>query len=306
VAVIFGGRSAEHEVSCASAATIMARLDPRRYDVLPVFVAEDGTWAPDCDRPRDGALESILATVAELRTVDVVFPALHGRFGEDGTLQCVLDGFRVPYVGSGAAASAMGMDKEFTKRLLAAEGLSVADGVLLHGRPGQLPATVRDRLGLPVYVKPARAGSTIGVSRVDEWAALPGAVARARTEGDRVLVEEAVPGREVSLAVLEHRDGRLAVGPPADERLDHALLASLGDQAVRAFRALGCTGLLRVDFLVGADGHAVVNGVNTLPDLSIESSYARSWYAAGLDYSAVLDILIGTALARAGSAVRLP
>jgi len=331
IAVVFGGRSGEHDVSCDSAAGILANLDPARYDVLPVRITRDGAWSVGDDEPAD-RLTSLADAVAALRGVDVVFPALHGPYGEDGTLQMLLEAIGLPYVGNGVLASAAGMDKEHTKRLAVAAGLRVADGVVLRGREERLAPEQMDRLGLPVFVKPARAGSSLGVSKVDSWDALPGAVRAARASDRKVLVEAAVPGREIDVAVLEYPDGRLVAGPPleirvtgdrtffdyeakyTDEghvfdipaRLDAHTTKALQRCAVRAFRALGCTGLLRADFFLSPAGEPVLNEVNTFPGFTPLSQYPQIWDAAGLPYPALLDVLVETALAtrRPGQARR--
>ena len=341
LAVLFGGRSGEHDVSCRSAASILTNLDRRRYDVLPVRIGRDGVWTslpavPDLpsveavlDWQHNGfptgdttPAGSILATMRRVLDCDVAFPALHGPFGEDGTMQSLLEGFGVPYVGNGVAASALSMDKEYTKKIAVGVGLTVADGVVLRRGQRDVPAADRVRLGLPVFVKPAREGSSIGVSKVDSWADLPAAVDRARNSDDKVLVEAAVPGREVDIGVLERPDGELAVSPPMEilpsadhtffdyeakyadastvfaipAALDPAVTEALGRDALRLFRALGCAGLLRVDFFVAADGSRTVNEVNTFPGFTSASQYPRMWRAAGLDYPDLLDVLIDTAL----------
>jgi D-alanine-D-alanine ligase len=340
VAVLFGGRSGEHDVSCASAAGILAALDRRRYDVLPVRIGRDGVWTSAQALPdlatADEVLRwqrtgfpavgdttpagSILATMRLLTGFDVVFPALHGPFGEDGTVQAMLEGFGIPYVGNGVAASALCMDKVYTKKLAVAAGLTVADGVVLRRGQGDLSVAERDRLGLPVFVKPAREGSSIGVSKVEEWAELPGALERARKSDDKVLVEAAVPGREIDIGVLERPGGELAVSPPMEilpsgahtffdydakyadtatvfdvpAALDQATTDALGRDALRLFRELGCAGLLRVDFFLRQDGGRIVNEVNTFPGFTSVSQYPRMWQAAGLAYGELLDTLIDT------------
>jgi D-alanine-D-alanine ligase len=340
LAVVFGGRSGEHDVSCGSAASILAGLDRRRYDVLPVRIGRDGVWTsapemPDLstaedalrwlrdDFPEPGDVTragSVLATMRRLTGCEVVFPALHGPFGEDGTIQAMLEGFGVRYVGNGVAASALSMDKEYTKKMAVAAGLAVADGVVLRGGES-LPAADRERLGLPVFVKPAREGSSIGVSKVDDWAELPGALERARKSDDKVLVEAAVPGREIDIGVLERPNGDLEVSPPMEilpsgehtffdyeakyddaatvfdvpAGLSPATTAAIGRDALRLFRELGCAGLLRVDFFLGDDGSRIVNEVNTFPGFTSVSQYPRMWQAAGLQYGDLLDILIETA-----------
>jgi D-alanine-D-alanine ligase len=255
--------------------------------------------------------------------VDVVFPVLHGPFGEDGTIQGLLEMAGVPYVGSGVLGSAVAMDKEFTKKLLAAEGLPVGPYAVVRAG-ASLSEADQERLGLPVFVKPARGGSSIGISRVDDWAALPAAIAAARAADDKVLVEAAVPGREIELAVLEGLDGAppdvsvpaeillsdgrewydfeakylddvSALDIPAD--LPAGVTARLQELAARAFTALDCAGLARVDFFVGPGDRITVNEVNTMPGFTPISVFPRAWAASGLDYPALLDRLLRTALA---------
>ncbi|GAB2930681.1 D-alanine--D-alanine ligase family protein [Micromonospora polyrhachis] len=317
IAVVHGGRSGEHEVSRKSATSILSHLDKERYDALPVLITESGGWQFDTDEPVD-----VLNAVDRLRDFDVIFPALHGPYGEDGTLQAVLEMTGVPYVGNGVLASAVGMDKEFTKKLLAAEDLPVSDAVVLRPEV-DLPAEADvQRLGLPVFVKPARAGSSLGVSRVDRWEDLPAAIALARESDPKVLIEEAVIGREIDLAVLEHPDGRLTVGPPLEIRvasgrpffdynakygengaifdipaaLDPTIDAQLADLALRVFQALGCAGLARIDFFLRDGKTPVVNEINTFPGFTSLSQYPQIWQTAGLGYPQLLDILIETAI----------
>jgi D-alanine-D-alanine ligase len=353
VAVLFGGRSSEHDVSCRSAVSVLRHLDRERYEVLPIRITIDGVWVvgrddPGAtgldvvsllemtwdggDLPPAGMIGSVADAVDALRGVDVVFPCLHGPYGEDGTVQALMELAGVPYVGSGVLASAAGMDKEFTKRLLVGDGIAVPRGVVLRGRQDTLSAADRDRLGLPVFVKPARAGSSIGVSKVTRWDLLPQAVAQARRADLKVLVEAAVPGREVEVAVLEYPDGRLEAGPPLEitvpagheffdfdakyrdpatcfttpAPLDRPTTAEVRDLAVRVFRTLDCAGLLRVDFFLRADNDRLVptvNEVNTMPGLAAASQFPQIWRAAGTDYPQLLDVLITTALARGAAAV---
>jgi len=344
IAVLFGGRSTEHDVSCRSAAGVLQHLDRTKYEVVPVRITADGVWVVGTDR-RDGVIDvaallamtpqpdaalrpvdSIFTAVAALRDVEVVLPVLHGPYGEDGTVQGLLELAGIPYVGCGVLASATSMDKEFTKKILAAEGIAVADGVVLHSEQETVSAAERERLGLPVFVKPARGGSSIGVSRVDDWAELEAALAVARASDSKVLVEAAVPGREVDIAVLQHPDGTVATGPaleikigsgerffdydakysdggttfviPAD--LPPVTAGLLADIAVRTFRALGCAGLLRVDFFLPESAEGLtptVNEVNTMPGLTAMSQFPQIWQVAGLEYPELLDTLISTALA---------
>lgn len=327
VAVVYGGRSGEHDVSCRSAAGIMAQLDPDRYRVTPVRIDADGVWRVGAATrvpggPPSTPLRSIDEALSVLRHVDVVFPALHGRYGEDGTIQSMLQLHGIPYVGNPVLASAAGIDKDVAKKLLRLAGLRVADGVLL--RPGIDPAAQVRGLRLPAYVKPCRGGSSLGVSRIESWAELAAAVAAAAKEDHRILVESAVPGREIDVGVLEFPDGRVVAAPPLEivvpaghgffdfvakydgagtvfripAELPGPITARLQELAVEAFRALGCAGLLRVDFFLPDDGEPVLNEVNTFPGFTAASQFPRMFAAAGLDYPALLDVLIGTALRR--------
>ena len=340
VALIFGGHSGEHEVSCKSAASIMTHLDRDRYDVLPIKIGLDRRWRVVSDplAPTDeaeGAELSVRASMAEglrlLDGVDVVFPALHGPFGEDGTIQGMLELAGIPYVGNGVLASASAMDKDCTKTLLAAAGLRVADAVVLQPGESEVDAAARERLGLPVFVKPARAGSSLGVSKVDRWEELPAAIAEARKTDQKVLVEAAAHGREVDIGVLELSDGTLKASPSLEIRLpeggpaffdfhakyqaastifdipaqlDAATTARLEAAALRAFQVLGCSGLLRVDCFVDADGEPTLNEVNTFPGFTAASQYPQMWQQAGLSYPELLHTLIQTALFRADNAPR--
>ena len=301
--MIFGGRSGEHAVSCASAQGILTHLDRRRFTAVPVRISRSGGWTVGAVDPiehadegavteavldavvpvRDdaggvaGVTGSLLTGLQALRTVDVIFPAVHGPFGEDGTLQSFLAATGVPLVGSGALASALGMDKIRAKKVLGAAGLTVADGVVVRSATVPDPRRIVAQLGLPLFVKPCRSGSSLGVTRVEDPAALAPAIAVAREEDPAaVLIEAAVPGREIDIGVLEQPDGTLVASPPleirvtehgvfdyhakyADTRtgfevpapIDPDTAARMAEQAVTAFTALGCRGLLRVDFFLG-------------------------------------------------------
>ncbi len=359
VAVVFGGRSAEHAISCVSAGSVMAALDPERYDVVPVGIATDGRWVLADPGQRlaitDGQLPEVTGGTAvslvgdpagrgfavlepgqavgrALTEVDVVFPVLHGPFGEDGTVQGLLEMAGVPYVGSGVFASAASMDKEFTKKLLASAGLPQGEHVVLRDRSGAvradaglLSAADRERLGLPVFVKPARAGSSIGITKVDDWAELPAAVAEAAAVDGKVVVEAAVPGREIECGVLAGPDGPRASLPaeirlrPGTEWYDFAAkylddavdfdvparltpeqTAAVQQASCQAFRALDCRGLARVDFFLGTDADGrdrlVVNEVNTMPGFTPISMLPKCWLASGLSYPELIDELIALAL----------
>jgi D-alanine-D-alanine ligase len=358
VAVVFGGRSSEHAISCVSAGSVLSHLDRERFEVVPVGITTTGAWVLGTDDPRELALSGrVLPSVDDSRTalalpgdptrgglvvldpdragevfsgVDVVFPVLHGPFGEDGTLQGLLEMAGVPYVGAGVLASAAAMDKEFAKKLLAADGLPVGDLVVLRPGTPTLTPEQRDRLGLPVFVKPARAGSSVGITRVTDWAALEDAIALAREHDPKVLVEAAVVGREVEVAVLEFPDGTVRASVPAEIRivgtgadgsapefydfeakylddvcefdipakLDDAESERVREMAVAAFRALDGQGLARVDFFVGPSGELTVNEVNTMPGFTPISMFPRAWAVTGIDYPTLLTTLVETAIAR--------
>ncbi|MBH0775447.1 D-alanine--D-alanine ligase family protein [Nocardia bovistercoris] len=348
VAVVFGGRSNEHAVSCVSAGSVLRNLDPEKYEAVPIGITAEGGWvlgtaevaalglrgkelpAVDAtgtaltltaDPSRAGALVALDDPGAALGSVDVVFPVLHGPFGEDGTLQGMLELAGVPYVGPGVLASAAGMDKEFTKKLFAAEGLPVGTQVVLRPGDHTLTAAQRERLGLPVFVKPARAGSSIGITKVTDWAALDAAVAVARAHDPKVIVEAGIVGREVECGVLEFPDGRVEASVVAEIRvpggfydydtkyvddvcefdvpadLDDETSEQIRDLAVRAFHALDCQGLARVDFFVTENG-PVLNEINTMPGFTAISMYPRMWDAVGVDYAKLISTLIETAVAR--------
>jgi D-alanine-D-alanine ligase len=351
VAVVFGGRSTEHAISCVSAGSILGALDRDQFDVVPVGITPEGRWVLAADDPaaleiRDRALPQVkdgtavvLAgdptasglvvvepgdAVRTLADVDLVFPVLHGAYGEDGTIQGLLEMAGLPYVGAGVFASAAAMDKEFTKKLLAAEGLPVGEYTVLR-RGEALPEAEKERLGLPVFVKPARAGSSFGISRVTDWADLDTAVAAAREIDPKVLVEAAVVGREVECGVLEGENwGPPEASLPAEIRvvrghdwydfeakyLDDAcefdlpadltadLTARLREMACAAFTALDGAGLARVDFFVRPDGELVINEVNTMPGFTPISMFPRMWAATGMAYPDLLTRLIRVAVAR--------
>ncbi len=356
VAVIFGGRSNEHSVSCVSAGSVLRNLDPERYEVVPIGITTEGSWVLGSTDPaslsiRGRSLPSVdaggsaLALTADptrsgdlvalddgeagkiLASVDVVFPVLHGAYGEDGTIQGLLELAGIPYVGPGVLASAAGMDKEFTKKLLAAEGLPIGFQVVLRPGTDNLTEEQKSRLDLPVFVKPARGGSSIGITRVADWAALDDAIAHAREHDPKVIVESGISGREVECGVLEFPDGevrasvvaeiRMPAASGSDEafydfdskylddvcefdvpaKLDESVSEDIRALAVRAFAALDCQGLARVDFFVTEDG-PVINEINTMPGFTSISMYPRMWGAIGVDYGTLVSTLVDTALAR--------
>lgn len=340
VAVVYGGRSSEHAISCVSAGSILRHLDPARFEVIPIGIARDGSWLradadPDELAIADGRLpevtgvaETPLALAAEiLASVDVVFPILHGPYGEDGTIQGLLELAGLPYVGAGVLASAAGMDKEFAKKLMAADGLPIGDYLVL--RPGRSRPAAEDlnRLGFPLFVKPARGGSSIGVSRVTEPGGLTAAIALARSHDPKVIIEAGIDGRELECGVLEFPDGTIKASTIGEIRVagvagrddgfydfetkylddaaeldvpaavDEVTEKLLQDLAIRTFNALDCQGLARVDFFLGEDG-PVVNEINTMPGFTTISMYPRMWQASGVDYQTLVGTMVETALAR--------
>ena len=356
VAVVFGGRSNEHAISCVSAGSILRNLDPQRFEVVAIGITPEGSWVltdadPDAlaitnrqlpevtaesgtelalpaDPRRSGQLVSLSPGASDvLASVDVVFPVLHGPYGEDGTIQGLLELAGVPYVGAGVLASAAGMDKEFTKKLLVAEGLPVGPHAVLRPSRAALRLEECERLGLPVFVKPARGGSSIGVSRVSSWDQLPAAVANARRHDPKVIVEAAINGRELECGVLEMPDGTVeastlgeirVVGVRGREdsfydfatkylddaaeldvpaKVDDDIADAVRQLAIRAFKAIDCQGLARVDFFLTEDG-PIINEINTMPGFTTISMYPRMWAASGVDYPTLLATMVETALAR--------
>ena len=347
IAIIYGGRSSEHSVSCISAGAIMSHLDPEKYELYPIGITQQGTWTvgesdPEKLRSTNGAMPTVTLTKevslaadparrgqfrfadgSEHVTVDVIFPVLHGLYGEDGTIQGLFELSGVPYVGTGVLSSACGMDKEYTKKLLAAEGLPVGKEVILRGEETLTQADCQ-LLGLPVYVKPARGGSSIGISRVTRWEDMDSALREARQYDTKVIVESEIIGDEVECGVLEYPDGTVIASVPAqlvntsvghegfygfdakyvDGDVSAMIPAPLDDAATRliqslareAFQALQCSGLARVDFFVTQAG-PVLNEVNTMPGFTPISMYPQVFAASGVLYAELLDTLIAQALA---------
>ena len=351
VAVVLGGRSTEHAISAVSAGSVLAAIDRDRYEVVVVGITPQGRWVlvPDDPSllavrgrelpqvgdgrpvalpgdPTAGGLVALDDGPALLGAVDVVFPVLHGPYGEDGTVQGLLEMAGVPYVGSGVLASAVAMDKAVAKVLLRDAGLPVADAVVVREGDEPDPGALAG-LGLPVFVKPARGGSSIGISRVRSWDDLGPALRTAWAADPKALVEAALTGREVECGVLDGPDGPEASVPaevqvtegydfydfdakyldaaqpvcPAD--LPMEVTSRVRAAALQAYRALDCAGLARVDFFVGDDGAVTVNEVNTMPGFTPTSMFPLMWAASGVDYPALVDRLLQSAL-RAGTGLR--
>ena len=338
VALIFGGRSGEHDVSIVSARSVDHALDRNKYQVMPMAIDQRGLWA-DADTARRVLDESSdrADKVAHFEgsyrldprlldgTLDVAFPVLHGPYGEDGTIQGLFEMIDLPYVGCDAASSALCMDKIFCKRLLAQEGLPTPAWVELDGT-----SWIEDRdgivehslgLGLPLFVKPARLGSSVGISRVSEEADLAKAIELALGHGERALVEQGLDAREIEVAVLGNRHPRAAVPGEvvpghdfydfndkyvdsacellAPAPLDADTTAAAQGLGINVFRLLGCSGMARVDLFLERDSNLLwVNEVNTIPGFTSISMYPRLWGLSGFDYPALLDELIRLALER--------
>ena len=325
VAVVAGGRSSEHEISLASARSVLDALDPDRYETTTIEIGRDGGWALEgpSNRLLQGSVTETLPVLADSKpaaaigSVDVVLPILHGPFGEDGTVQGLLELAGVPYVGAGVAASALCMDKDLFKAVLRDRGIPVARNATLR-----LGDQIENPFGYPVFVKPARLGSSVGISKAHDEAELEAAVALARLHDEKVLVEEFVAGTEVECGVL----GNLRPAPiasvvgeivPHGEWYDFAakydehgsdiiVPARIPDEtaarvqalAVDSFIATECEGMARVDFFVRDDGEVVVNELNTIPGFTSTSVYARLFEASGIPYPELLDRLIELALQR--------
>jgi D-alanine-D-alanine ligase len=350
VAVVFGGRSPEHAISCVSAGSVLGALDPDEFEVVPIGITRAGRWVLTSADPAQLAIQDqhlpeittgsgkavmlpadptdrglvvldAAGGMSALGDVDVVFPVLHGAFGEDGTIQGLLEMAGIPYVGAGVFASAAAMDKEFAKKLTTAAGIPSGPYAVL--RAGEsLPPAEQERLGLPVFVKPARAGSSYGINKVNDWADLETAVAVAREIDFKVLVEAAIVGREIECGVLEGEYG----GPPEASQLAEVrvvsghefydfeakylddscefdippalpdrIVAQVQDYARRVFTALDCSGLARVDFFVTPELEVYFNEINTMPGFTPSSMFPRMWAETGLPYSKLVARLIRTA-----------
>jgi D-alanine-D-alanine ligase len=330
VLMLMGGRSSEHEISLSSAGGVMAALDPARFAVVPVIIQPDGTWTYHGRTVMLSAGDAGHGLLIDLEdasttTVDVVFPVLHGPFGEDGTIQGLCEMIGVPYVGAGVAASAIGMDKALFKAIARQHGLPVADAVLVTSRSwANDDARIRaatDQLGYPVFVKPARLGSSVGISRVVAPGELDDAVAHALGFDDKVLIEQGISGLEIEVGILG--DSELVVSPPGQIRYgadwyDYATKYEAGraeleipadlpaevtrraqELAEGAYRSVGCEGMGRIDCFVTPEGDVIVSEINTIPGFTPTSAYPSLMAAAGIAYPELLARLVESALARA-------
>lgn len=357
VAVLFGGRSSEHSISCATARGVLESIDRDKYDVIPIGITRSGAFTlatsdvssysldatelPEVDDngtriiwpDGTGSREIKVAADGNVRSlgeIDIVFPIVHGPFGEDGTLQGMLELYGLPYVGCGVLASSLGMDKHFTKAIVERAGIAVAPWrTITHHEWLSKPQAVRailEQMNLPVFVKPSRAGSSVGVSKVSNWDDVAAALTKAFAEDDRVLIENTIVGREVECAVLQGRPGEPTRASVAGEVVIHgegfydfdakylgasgietvcpaelsaAELGELQQLSIRAFEAIGGAGLSRVDFFLTESGF-VFNEINTMPGFTPISMFPQCWQASGLGYSALIDELIDVALSHRG------
>lgn len=358
VLLLFGGRSSEHSVSCVTAAGVMHAIDRERFEVIPVGITREGDWTlldkdpegwalntghlpeiSSVDHPVQLSQESSTtslqsltgSTIADVADVDVVFPLLHGPFGEDGSIQGMLETAGVPYVGSGIAASAMGMDKHFMKVVFEGAGFNVGPFEVITNkqwlRDSEAALERCQHLEYPLFVKPARAGSSVGITKVDVPSDLRAAIEVARAEDPKVIVEQGIVGREIECGVLEGRGssaaraslpGEIAVADNGHTFYDFeakyvdgtaaqlSCPAQLSDEAtqeirelaVKAFDSLDAEGLSRVDFFYTPDGQWIINEINTMPGFTPSSMYPQMWDKTGIEYPELINELIALATER--------
>jgi D-alanine-D-alanine ligase len=347
VGVLFGGRSGEHEVSLVSAASVIKALDPAKYEVVPIGISRKGSWRvgskalgqlPDVLKRGTTVIPSVdpqgpklipLDNGRHRKTLpklDVIFPVLHGTFGEDGTVQGVLELAGIAYVGAGVLGSAAGMDKDVMKRLFRDAGLPVVDWVMVlrwewEQSPERLRRLIESKLGYPLFVKPANLGSSVGISKVHNWRELGPAIDLAASYDRKIIVEKGLDAREVECSVLGNDQAEASV--PGEivsvnefydyeakyvkegselvipAKLSHTQTRRVQELAVRAFRSVDCAGMARVDFLLDQPSRKLfVNEVNTIPGFTPISMYPKMWEASGIPYPALLDRLIELAFER--------
>jgi D-alanine-D-alanine ligase len=345
IAVLFGGRSAEHEISILSATNVMRALEPASYDAVPIFVTQDGRWMLSrfgegaLARPTTGTEVCLLpggqgriiavssdGSTHELPKIDALFPVLHGLHGEDGSVQGLAAVSRVPLVGCGILGSATALDKSIAKRLLNEAGLPTARSVTIQIKDVPAFSELRDVLGLPIFIKPARQGSSVGVSKVMSERDYERALAEGFKHDGKLLAEEFIKAREIECSLLEDADGGIFVSRPGEiipaeshgfysyeakyvdadgaqlkipADLTEGLESRLREMAEQAFHAMGCDGMARVDFFVTADMRILVNEINTIPGFTDISMYAKAMSVSGIGYAEVIDRLVAQGFARA-------
>lgn len=351
VAIICGGRSSEHEISCISATGVFEAIDRSKYEPILIGITKTGNWillnGKDSFTPGEDGLPSVPEKKNELSissagikkengeplVVDLAFPVLHGAYGEDGTIQGLFEMAGLPYVGSGVLASSVAMDKTFAKPIYADFGMKVADGLTVHERDWQANQAMEiakiSSLGFPLFVKPARSGSSRGTTKVKDATGIPAAIVAAHRHDPRAMVEVAIKGREIECAVLEvdgtphasvlgevrvhephefydfeakYLDGATSFDVPAS--IPENVSKEIRDAAITAFVALGCEGLARVDFFLTEKNEVIINELNTMPGFTPRSVFPMLWAATGKDYQEIISELCRSALGRSQNVVR--
>ncbi len=340
VAVLFGGQSAEHEVSIQSARNVLQALDADKYEVIPIAISKAGQWlspgrsaallnstiTPPSVTQDDYLPETILnaihsTNIADRPIVDVVFPILHGPFGEDGTMQGLLKLAHIPFVGASVLGSAVSMDKDVAKRLLRDAGFNIAPFIVIQNWSANQVNSIIKQLNLPLFVKPANLGSSVGITKVHQAQDLDAAIKIALQYDRKVIIESEIKGREIEVAVLGNDRPQASIPGeiipqhdfysyeakyldengallqiPAD--LPGNIVTQLQDQAIKAFQTLCCQGLARVDFFFDQNNQIYINEINTIPGFTNISMYPRLWQASGLSYTQLIDKLIQLAIDR--------
>jgi D-alanine-D-alanine ligase len=346
IAMLYGGRSAEHDVSVLSATNVVRALEPQKYDVVPIFITRDGQWllssfdGGELAKPSSGTEVCLVpggegrmigisanASPRDLPKIDILFPVLHGVHGEDGAVQGLAEVARVPLAGCGILGSATALDKDIAKRLLKEAGLPAARSVTIHQGTAPTFKELQSALGVPIFIKPARQGSSVGVSKVSSEGDYRAALTEGFKHDRKLLAEEFIRGREIECSVLEDTEGGLFVSRPGEivpaeshgfytydakyidaegaalkipAELPSEVEAQIRDMAARAFRAVGCDGMARVDFFVTSEMRIFINELNTIPGFTNISMYPKAMAASGVGYSELIDRLVAHGLARAG------
>jgi len=344
IAVLFGGRSAEHDVSVLSATNVVRALSPAKYDVLPIFVARNGIWFlssienGNLAKPENGTQLCLVPggqgrmlaipaddAVHDLPKIDILFPVLHGQHGEDGSVQGLAEVACVPLVGCGILGSATAVDKDIAKRLLKAAGLPTARSIVIHSSEIPAFADVKHELGLPIFVKPATQGSSVGVGKATTEKEFEVALTEGFKHDGKLLAEEFIDGREIECSVLEGIEGELFVSRPGEivpaashgfysydakyidadgailkvpANLSPEIEKGIREMAGKAFKALGCDAMARVDFFLKPDGRFLINELNTIPGFTDISMYSKAMAASGIGYSELIDRLVAHGMAR--------
>ena len=350
VAIIAGGRSSEHPISCISASGVLAAIDRSKFEPILIGITQSGTWIDmrqsDFERGSDGLSyvpeggEKLIVDIHGIKDskgsdlgIEIAFPLLHGAYGEDGTIQGLFEMAGIAYVGSGVLASAVAMDKSFAKPTYADFGLKVADGITVHqdnwNKSKDLEIAKIRALGFPIFIKPARSGSSRGTSKVRDESEISAALEDAFNYDPRVLVEAAVVGREIECAVLQIDSvatasvlGEVRVHPPHEfydfeakyldgsttfdipANLAGPIASAISQAAITAFEALGCEGLARVDFFLSEDNQIIINELNTMPGFTPTSVFPALWEKTGKSYSQIITILLDSALSRQRNVIR--